>query len=101
MNENVRDAVIVLLDGPFHGMRDMVALTNGNGAVDADVQVDVITQTHLPNIGLFDFDHPWDCAGGLMNRIDDGAARSGVHDFMECRLQESIAIAGNESTREK
>lgn len=49
MDKHVGDARIAFLNGAFDRMRDVMALTHGNVAVDFDVKIDIETQSHFPD----------------------------------------------------
>ena len=57
MYENVGDARVALLNRALNLVRNVVALVDGNVAVHADVQIDVILQTHFTGMAFLHVDN--------------------------------------------
>ena len=64
------------------------------------MQVSVIAQSHFSEITFFDVDDSGDRAGRILDDRDNGAARRRIHDFLQRRLQQPIAIPSNEHAGE-
>ena len=54
VDEDVGDAWIAFLNGPFYRVRDVMAFAHRNAPIDFDVKIDIEAQTHFANQTLVD-----------------------------------------------
>ena len=60
---------------------DAVAVGDGPGGRDLDVDIDQVLETGLADVELIDLGHAFDRSGGLSNRVDELLLGLLVHEF--------------------
>src|ERR1019366_6739410 len=97
MNEHVGDARIGFLNSAFYLVGNVVAFAHGNVAVHFNVKIDIKTQAHFSGKTFVDFHDTGHSSRGGSNTIDNFAARSRVHNFVERGFQQPVAVRADQS----
>src|SRR6266550_9053963 len=82
-------------------MRNLVAFIHGNGAVHAHMEINIKIQSHFAGPAFLNLYNAWYRSGGPANGPDKFIPRRGVHNLIERRAQDAVAVRANECASNK